>query len=531
MKSFADLYRALDETTRTHEKLEALVLYFGNVSPADGAWAVYFLSGRRLKRLVQAPRLRQWAAEAVGIPDWLFEECYEAAGDLAETIALLHGPPVRPRELSLHAWIEERILPLREADDEATRESLVASWQELGEQQRFVWNKLITGGFRVGVSQRLVTRALAQVAGIDAAVVAHRLMGTWEPTPRFYEELLARETGDADRSRPYPFFLAYPLEEEPSSLGPVAEWQIEWKWDGIRCQLIRRSGETFLWSRGEEMITEQFPEIGEAGAHLAEGTVVDGEILPWKEGAVLPFSVLQRRLGRKNVSRKTLTEFPVVLLAYDLLERNGEDVREQPLHWRRERLAEQMESMPPSVPMLLSPLVQAHTWAELETLQQESRSRKVEGLMLKRMSSPYRVGRRRGDWWKWKVEPLTVDAVLIYAERGHGRRASLYTDYTFGVWDGDALVPFAKAYSGLTDEEIAKVDRFIRSNTRERFGPVRSVKPELVFELAFEAIQRSTRHRSGVAVRFPRIHRWRKDKPPEEADTLETVKALLPDEP
>ncbi len=530
MKLFAKLYKELDETTKTNEKIEALVRYFSEVDPADGAWAVYFLSGRRLKRLVQLPKLKLWAAEAVDISAWLFNECYQAVGDLAETISLLHGAVGSPGERPLHTWIAERILPLRDADDETTKQTLVDAWRALDERQRYVWNKLITGGFRVGVSQRLVTRALAQVAGIEAAVIAHRLMGPWEPTVQFYQQLLAKDTDDADISRPYPFFLAYPLDEDASSLGPMGEWQIEWKWDGIRAQLIRRRGETFLWSRGEELISEQFPELVEAGKHLPEGTAIDGEILPWKNGAVLSFSRLQRRLGRKNPSQKVLSEFPVVLLAYDLLEKKGQDIREKPLKWRRKRLVELLEPINSTTPLNLSPVVQTNSWKELSLAQQESRSRKVEGLMVKRLSSPYRVGRRRGDWWKWKVAPLTVDAVLIYAQRGHGRRASLYSDYTFGVWDDDTLVPFAKAYSGLSNEEIRAVDRFVRNNVKEKFGPVRSVRPELVFELAFESIQRSKRHKSGVAVRFPRIHRWRKDKGIQEADTLDTVKALLADE-
>jgi DNA ligase 1 len=371
---------------------------------------------------------------------------------------------------------------------------------------------------------------LSVVSGVDEPVIAHRLMGSWEPTAAFYQRLLSQDTRDADFSRAYPFFLAHPLESEVSSLGELQDWLAEWKWDGIRAQLIRRAGLTFLWSRGEELITERFPELSKIAALLPAGTVIDGEIVPWKGEMPLPFPQLQRRIGRKTVDSKTLREVPVVFLAYDLLEHEGVDTRGQELRWRRTRLAELIERTPAGGLLKLSPVVEAPSWEALTAAREQARLRGAEGLMLKRLSSPYRVGRQRGDWWKWKVNPFTVDAVLIYAERGHGRRASLYSDYTFGVWEGDRLVPFAKAFSGLTDEEIQKIDAFVRENTVEKFGPVRTVKPELVFELAFEGIQRSPRHKSGVAVRFPRMARWRTDKRIEEADSLETVRALLPTE-
>ncbi|HUO32797.1 MAG TPA: ATP-dependent DNA ligase [Bryobacteraceae bacterium] len=525
MKAFAELYTALDETTKTNEKVEALTRYFAQVPPADAAWAAAFLIGRRPKRLLESRKLAQWAIEESGIPDWLFGECYHAVGDFAETIALLLPPAQASSEQPLHYWIEERLLPLREADDEAKRASLVAAWREMDERQRFAWNKIITGEFRVGVSQNLVVRAVAAVSGLDTAAVSHRLMGDWQPTAEFWSQLVAPDNRDADISRPYPFFLAYPLEGAIQELGDIHEWQVEWKWDGIRAQLIRRGGRTFVWSRGEELVTDRFPELEALGARLPDGLAIDGEVLPWKNGEPLPFAQMQRRIGRKVLGPKILTDVPVVIVAYDLLELNGEDIREHPLEWRRARLE---EIAPPDSALILSPIVTADTWEDLTVRREEARDRKVEGFMLKRRGSPYRVGRRRGDWWKWKIQPYSVDAVLIYAQPGHGRRASLFTDYTFGVWDGDELVPFAKAYSGLTDEEIRAVDAFVRANTVEKFGPVRAVKPELVFELAFEGIQRSPRHRSGIAVRFPRMARWRTDKPAREADTLDTIRALLP---
>ncbi len=527
MKAFADLYAALDQTTKTNGKIAALTRYLSQAPPEDAAWAISFLIGRRPKRLLESRKLAEWAIAEAGVPDWLFGECYHAVGDFAETIALLLPPAESSSSVPLHVWVEERLLPMRTASDDARRAQLVAAWREMDEGQRFAWNKLITGEFRVGVSQSLVVRAIAETSGVAAEAIVHRLMGEWRPTPDFWRQLVApnaEEARDADVSRPYPFCLAYPLEGAVEELGDASEWQIEWKWDGIRAQLIRRKGRTFLWSRGEELITERFPELNALGALLPDGVAIDGEVMPWKDGAPLPFAQMQRRIGRKTLGAKILAEVPAALVAYDLMEFAGEDVRERPLEWRRA----QLEAIaPPNSALVLSPVIPSADWEDLKRLRQESRARKVEGFMLKRLSSPYRVGRRRGDWWKWKIDPYSVDAVLIYAQPGSGRRASLFTDYTFGVWDDGKLVPFAKAYSGLSDEEIREVDAFVRHNTLEKFGPVRHVKPELVFELAFEGIQRSPRHRSDIAVRFPRMARWRKDKTAQQADSIDTIRALL----
>ena len=524
MKAFAELYAALDETTKTNEKVAALKRYIADAPPQDAAWAINFLIGRRPKRLLESRKLAEWAIAEAGVPDWLFAECYHAVGDFAETIALLLPAAQASSSLPLHYWVEERLLPMRDADDETRRRWLVSAWSEMDDRQRFAWNKLITGEFRVGVSQSLVVRAVAEASGISTEAIAHRMMGEWQPTAEFWKQLVTPETRDADISRPYPFFLAYPLEGTPEELGAITDWQVEWKWDGIRAQLIRRQWRTFLWSRGEELITDRFPELEALGALLPDGTVLDGEVLPWKDGAPLPFAQMQRRIGRKVLGPKILADVPVVLIGYDLLELAGADVREQPLEWRRR----QLEAVaPPGSALVLSPVVTAESWEALRVLRTQSRERKVEGFMLKRRNSPYRVGRRRGDWWKWKIDPYSVDAVLIYAQPGNGRRASLFTDYTFGIWDNGKLVPFAKAYSGLSDEEIREVDAFVRRNTVEKFGPVHAVKPELVFELAFEGIQRSPRHRSGIAVRFPRMARWRHDKKAEDADSIDTIRALL----
>jgi DNA ligase 1 len=527
MKEFARLHAALDETTATNEKIAALVEYFRSAPAADAAWAVHFLSGRRPKRLISSRNLRSWAAEAAAVPGWLFEESYHQVGDLAETITLLLPPAGESSELPLSHWIEQRLLRLRGEDEDVQREVMLQAWRELDRRQSLVWNKLMTGSFRVGAAQRLVIRSLAEISGVDEGVIAHRLMGSWEPTPEFFQRLLAPDTRDADVSRPYPFFLAHPLEDQPQALGDIADWLLEWKWDGIRAQLIRRGGRTFLWSRGEELLAGRFPEIEAVGALLPDGTVIDGELLPWLDDGPLPFAQLQRRIGRKNLGQKMMGEVPVVLIAYDLLEEAGIDLRTSPLAERRHRLGTLVATLPGDRIMLSEP-VSVPSWDSAVQARLRARQVGAEGLMLKRLASEYGVGRRRGDWWKWKVDPLTVDAVLIYAQPGSGKRAGLFTDYTFGVWEADHLVPFAKAYSGLTDEEIRKVDAFVRRNTLEKFGPVRTVKPELVFELHFEGIQRSSRHKSGIAVRFPRIGRWRTDKKAEEADTIETVRSLLP---
>lgn len=526
MRCFADLYSAIDASNKTSDKVAAMRDYFAAAPPEDAAWAVYFLTGRRPRQVVSTRNLRTWAMAAANIPEWLFDESHETVGDLAEAVALLLPEVRSTTTLPLHRWIEDKLLTLPKLPESGQQAAMQAAWAELDLTERLLWNKLITGAFRVGVAQSLVVRALAETAGLAPAVVAHRLMGTWEPSAAWMRGLLAADAGDADSSQPYPFLLAHPLADDPETLGPVEHWQAEWKWDGIRAQLIRRRGQVYLWSRGEELITDRFPEVVAAAHALPDGTVLDGEILPWKGDTVLPFAELQRRIGRKTLSKKLLDEVPAVMVAFDVLEHAGKDLRARPLSGRRPIL-EQLLATTGAV-IRPSPLLRVDAWPKLTTLREQSRTHHVEGLMLKRLDAPYGVGRPRGDWWKWKIEPRTVDAVLIYAQRGQGRRASLYTDYTFGVWKDDELVPFCKAYSGLTDAEIAQVDRFVRSHTLDRFGPVRVVEPGLVFEIGFEGIARSSRHKSGVAVRFPRMLRWRTDKKPADADRIESLQAMLP---
>lgn len=527
MKIFARLVENLDGTTKTNEKVAFLAEYFAEADDQDKLWTIALFTGRRPRRAVKTTQLRSWLAEVSGIPLWLVEESYYVVGDLAETLALLLPPPQsEPVARSLTEWIEF-LIDLRKLEDEEKERRIKAAWQELGPGERFVFNKLITGGFRLGVSQRLLIRALAKYIGKEANTIAHRLMGTWTPETTSWHELIEEENILDDISRPYPFYLAYAIENNPEELGNIRDWQAEWKWDGIRAQLISRKGEWFLWSRGEELMTDRFPDLGEMAQRIPDGTVLDGELLPFREGKVLPFHILQTRIGRKNVSRNILKKAPAMIMAYDILEFDGRDVRNLPLQERRTLLQKIVEETDEPERLRLSEILETKDWQEMGKKRDSARDMDAEGLMIKRRTSLYEVGRKRGDWWKWKVDPFSVDAVMIYAQQGHGRRANLFTDYTFAVWEGEKLVPFAKAYSGLTDAEIAEVDRFVRRNTVERFGPVRSVSAELVFEIGFEGIGRSTRHKSGIAVRFPRILKWRKDKKPTEADHLSSLVRLL----
>ena len=562
MKHFSRLFTELDSTTSTNAKLAAMQRYFEQASPQDAAWAVYFLSGGKPRQVVKTASLRALACAAAGIEDWLFDECYQAVGDLAETIAYVLPLDFAASDVGLAVWVEARLLPLRGLSDEEVAQRVTGFWRELDSQGRFLLIKLVGGGFRVGVSKLLVQRALAAHSGVDAKRIAQRMMGYLDakvlPSASKFIALTAVNAGASDdildAGQPYPFFLAHqldaPLEDFDARLGSVDDWQVEWKYDGIRGQIVKRAGEVWLWSRGEELVTERFPEIVALAQNLPDGTVLDGEILVWRDDAMASFALLQQRIGRKTLGKKILADAPVTFMAYDILEAGGVDVRKHTQQQRRT----QLEAMLAGTALRLSPVEKRDSWAALATLRTESRARGVEGFMLKRQDAAYGTGRTKADglWWKWKIEPMTIDCVLIYAQAGHGRRASLYTDYTFAVWnrqpvdaaeaqavvqaiekrqpaqpDALQLVAFAKAYSGLTDDEFKQIDSVIRKTTLEKFGPVRSVKPTLMFELGFEGINKSPRHKSGIAVRFPRMLRIRTDKPLHEANTLGDLDLLL----
>lgn len=527
MQLFSSLVQSLGNFTKTNDKLEALVSYFSQAPDRDRVWMIALFSGRRPKRILSGSLLAGWACELAALPDWLFEESYHTIGDLAETIALfLPNEFMTEEEHHDLSYYLERIVNLQTATEAEKKSFVLDRWNRMNVSERFVFNKLLTGGFRIGVSQKLVTNALARVSGQDASTIAHKISGNWDPLSISFQDLLGESSIKTDFSKPYPFFLAHALATEPEELGTPEQWQAEWKWDGIRGQIIKRNDELFVWSRGEELMTEKFPEYFILKDLLPNGTVIDGEIIPIENGKVLPFAVLQTRIGRKNLSKKNLLEAPVGFIAYDILEWNGNDIRNYPLAERR-RLLEKLIDEVGRDSIVLSTTVDYSDWQQLALIRERSREENAEGLMLKRKDSLYGTGRKTGDWWKWKINPLTIDAVMVYAQKGHGRRSNLYTDYTFAVRDGDQLVTFAKAYSGLTDEEFRKVDAFVKRNSLEKFGPVRTVKPELVFEIAFEGIAESKRHKSGVALRFPRINRWRHDKKPDEINTLQDLQEML----
>lgn len=525
MKDFSNLISAIEITNKTNAKIEALVNYFSSAPDKDKLWLIALFTGKRPSRPVKSNLMKSWCIEITKLPEWLFLESYSTVGDLGETLALLLPNPENTIEKPLHVWMDE-LIQLKQKTDEEKKEYVLNAWNGLQAQERLIFNKLIGGSFRIGVSKKTLVNALAKLSGIDSNQLMHSMIGNWSPNTITFKELLNGEHINYDNSKPYPFCLAYALEKDLEDLGDEKNWQVEYKWDGIRGQIIKRKEEVFIWSRGEELVTEQFPEIVEAVSFFKDDFVIDGEILAIKDSAVLLFNDLQKRLNRKNVTKKLLEEVPVGLYIYDILELNNIDLREQTLQERREKL-EQLFNQNNSDVLQLSKIINFKNWNDLDDVRNGARQFNSEGLMLKSKNSSYHVGRKKGDWWKWKVDPLTIDAVMIYAQKGSGRRSSKYTDYTFAVQQDDKLVTVAKAYSGLTDKEITEISRWVNKNAIEKFGPVRTVKPELVFEIAFEGIALSNRHKSGVALRFPRIKRWRKDKTIKDIDTIESVKALI----
>ena len=525
MKDFVQLITDLENTNKTNAKIDAMVQFFRIADDANKLWFLALFSGKRGRRLVSTKLMREWTLEVSQLPEWLFTESYSAVGDLGETIALVLPPHSQKLDFSLNEWMQQ-INALKNTDDATKKTFILTAWDGLDYTERFIFNKLIGGSFRLGVSQKMLVNALSRYSGIEPSTITHSIMGSWTVEDANFEELIRGEGSNPDASKPYPFCLAYPIEKEVEQFEERKDWQAEYKWDGIRGQFIRRNNEVFIWSRGEELVSDQFPEVIDALKEMQGNFVLDGEVLPVKNGAVLNFNELQKRLNRKNISKKFLEEIPIQVFVYDIFENEGQDLRNIPLRERRKILEDIVHKNQNPV-FSLSEIIETEDWLSLYEIRAKAREINSEGLMLKHKDSLYHSGRKKGDWWKWKIDPLTIDAVLIYAQRGSGRRSGHYTDYTFAVRDGDNLVTIAKAYSGLTDKEITEVSKFVNKNAIEKFGPVKTVKPELVFEIAFEGIGYSSRHKSGVAVRFPRILRWRKDKTVNEIDTIEDVKKLI----
>ena len=526
MKKFAKLFFDLEQTEQTGEKVDLMLHYFRSVSDEDKLWMIALFTGRRPKRVASSALQREWATELAGIPIWLFDECYGAVGDLSETISLLLPDPVSLEDHSLAHWINY-IIALEGRSEDERKESTVNAWNVLSKQERFIFNKIISSTFRVTISQNLVVRALSLLTGMNSAGIMSRIMGKWNAENISLDELLGNgQDESSDISVPYPFLSAHPLEGKPESIGDPKEWVAEWKWDGIRVQIIKRGDLMFIWSKGEELLTGKFPEFNILQTNLPDGIVLDGEILPYANEKILSFGVLQNRIGKKNLNGKILSEAPVVFFAYDILEYNGEDIREKTLIDRRDILNKLIREV--DLPVLhFSKEIEFSEWEELNLLCSKSRDYSAEGLMLKRKDSSYKEDTENPNWHKWKTDPLTAHAVLIYAQTGTGKRANLYSEYTFGVWKDGQLVSFTKANSGLSDKEVTEIDKWVRENAIEKFGPVRTVKPTLVFEIGFEGIQASNRHKSGIVLRAPHILRWRMDKKIDEADTLETLKGIL----
>lgn len=527
LQLFAQLVTELSSSTKTNDKLQSLVHYFATAPDPDKVWVIALFSGRRPRRGVNLKLMRQWCIELAQIPDWLFTECHHTVGDFSETLALLLSKTeTLQHENQNLSYYLQKLISIEKEDETVKKNFIVESWQQMNAEEKFVFNKLITGAFRIGVSQKTIVNALAKVVNVSPSIIAHRITGNWDPLTTSFKELLSETVAVTDFSKPYPFYLAYAIDDSVENLGDPDLWQAEWKWDGIRGQVIKRNNELFVWSRGEELMTDKFPEYFILKDLLPDGIVLDGEIIPAVDGKPLPFAVLQTRIGRKNISKKQLQEAPISFFAYDLLEYNYEDWRQKPLIERRNKLEEILSPIQKKA-IQISQVIDFNSWNDLGELRKKSRDKNSEGVMLKRKDSVYKVGRKRGDWWKWKIDPLTIDCVMVYAAKGSGRRSNLYTDYTFAVKDGNELITFTKAYSGLTDKEFAQIDYFVKRNSLEKFGPVRTVKPELVFEIAFEGIAASNRHKSGVALRFPRMNRWRKDKTVDEINTLDDLKEML----
>lgn len=538
MKDFASLIAQIDQTNSTNDKVQLMVDYFKSHDSATNAWAIFILMGKQKKRILTSARLRKVINQISDVPTWLMEECYSAVGDTAEMIALISESLLAKNkdendinhEFTLVEWMEKKLPPLAKLPEPELAQQLENWWRSFSQQQIFVLNKVLTGAMRIGVSELLVFKALSIALEVDRSLLATRLMGEFEPTAETFESLSIEPTGnESDPARgliPLPFCLASPIVNPSESLEDAKDWLVEWKWDGIRAQIHKQGDQVEIWSRGEDRITKSFPDIVNALVETDFTGVLDGEIVAGDWALPSPFQQLQVRLNKKNPTAKFISENKISFIAYDLLVDKTQDIRTSTLLERRKSLKDVMTSLPSSF-FGLSKHIEGDDWTELAQERDAARLKGAEGFMLKKLSSQYVGGRKRGIWFKWKLEPLTIDTILTAAQPGTGKRASLYTDYTFSIWKDEVLVPIAKAYSGLDDKEIRSLDSWIRRNTLERFGPVRTLKPEKVFEIGFEGVAESRRHKSGYALRFPRILRERADKDAANANKVEDVAEIL----
>jgi len=540
LNNFSELFLNLDSSNSTNNKIEVLKNYFLSNDPIDNSWAIYLLTGKSNKRFISGRYLKNLFSELYEYPVWLIDTCYLKVGDSAEVITLLLKNKSTSRKkvllnISLNELLSKTIPDLSKLNDEEKNFKIKNMWETLPEDNHLIFNKILTGTFRVGVSIGLITKSISKLINIDEEIISHRLMGNFEPSIDSYEFLINKNINLQElNSKPFPFLLANTIEDKIFKHS-INDFQFEWKYDGIRMQLIKRSGNVSLWTRGQELVNDSFPELVDKMSHIKDDFVLDGELLVWnfKEQIAFDFSLLQKRINRKSPTRSIQIKYPIIFIAYDLLEINGRDIREIKLENRRIELEKYFSKWHNKTENNISAifkicnLIFPKDWPDALNYKEKSRENNTEGLIIKKKTSIYSSGRKRGIWWKYKVDPMQLDAVLIYAKGGSGRRAGLYTDYSFALWKDKELIKFASAYSGLTNIEIKELDKWIRKNTIEKFGPVRSLKPEMVFEISFEKIQISKRHKSGIAVRFPRITKWRKDKKINDADSLENAYELM----
>jgi len=541
MKAFADLWATLEGQLSEARSAQILARYLQQTSAEDAAWAIYLLCGKKPKKLLSARELVEYFLQTSGTPGWLFWESDDVVGDVNETIALLNDTFMdetasqqnrnensHPQQNSLAFWMENQLNTLAEVAQSQRPAFLGNCWQKLGYREAFIINRILTGTWKSNLPLKTIAQALSIVSGQEPMTLMHRLKADWLPNKVFYAKLIAEDQPTFQTEQKFSFGEFKPLEESSiESLGAVEDWWLAWQWEGLRVQCIRRADDCFLWSQNGELVTDRFPELHEMAQKLPEGTILEGVIVACSGQAPLPLADLQPRLGGKSVNRKMMESCPVAFVATDLQLLANEDMRNLPAQQRKTRLAQLANDI--GFPLVHFPRIEIDQWAHARKLLQEARQHHAEGLSLQRLNSPYPIQNQQADWWSWKVQPHTINAILLYAKMEMaGRSQKQTTEYTFAVWHEDQLVPVARTGIGLPPEEAELLDGWIRANTYERFGPVRSVEPFHVYEIAFDGITPSKRHKCGFVLREPRIINPRPHTPIEEASRLEDLHRLLP---